>query len=323
MFVRTLKLMMIRMLVGSHSPKVLAALLKGIDIGTQSGCMVVDLIPYDASLGSATMSLRREVGGLPNMGCMSMIWVGTESDRLAVNEFIDRTTRCNLSMQMKKGESGVQGAAELGPERDAASFGTERPVLDEKKFKYTRPMSDGTLRLHQILYTKWADDDRFKEQFDKLAAGHNEHFNLSGVPYKAANKRTADKYSLRDHSDAVNLSGVPGAPVDKNQVVARHETIVILMGISSSFEVMISGDGSFYLHGLEDSVVPADLALFGGGDGVYDLGQNAVKTMNSGVTLKSRALADRAVLGMSADPMVCASGITKQAPSVEPGVPVV
>jgi len=231
-----------------------------------------------------------------------MIWVGGDADKAAVQDFVIRTTKCNLSLQMKKGQSTVPGAIELGPERDSRSFGTQKPELPDAKFRYTRPMSDGTLRLLQSVHTQWGEDDRFRAEFDVIAAGHNKLYNISGVPFKAANKRQADKYSCQDDPKAVNLSGVPGVPLDKTEVMARHPEAVVLMGISSSFELIISKDGSgLYLHGLEDSVVPADLALCGCGDGVYDLGQAAKKTQSTSATLTSRALAMCACLGIPAD----------------------
>jgi hypothetical protein len=87
-----------------------------------------------------------------------------------VLEFVDRTNKCNLSLQMRLLNS------------DSASFGAERPVLDEGKLTCTCPMSE-TSRLHQSVYTKsWGYDDRFKQLFDKRGADRNMNFNIRRCP---------------------------------------------------------------------------------------------------------------------------------------------
>lgn len=259
--------------------KVLARLFCGVD--RRRGSMVVDLMPYDASLGEAVLQLRLEEGFMSAFGCLSAVWVGNVTEKLAIAEWIATATRSVLCADVASGHPSVPGADNVGAERDMASFGAAKPVLDLDKFKHSRPMSDGTLRLLQSAHLLWGEDPHFKVQFDALANSHNNRFNLSGVPYKEANKRTADEIGGADDSAAVSLSDVPGVPATKDLVLEAHSDVVQIMGHSSSFELLLSKDGCLYLHGLEDSIVSHEIGLCGCGDGVYDLGIAAQKTKST------------------------------------------
>jgi hypothetical protein len=243
--------------------------------------MVVDLLPYDASLGEATVQLRSEEGFISIGGCLSAIWVGNVADKCATAEWITKSTISILSADVTSGRSSVPGADGVGVARDVASFGAAKPVLDLDKFKHSRPMSDGTLRLFQSLHTLWGEDPQFKIQFDALANSHNSKFNPSGVPFKENHKRTADEMGSHDDSAAVSLSGEPGVPTTKAAVLEAHSDIVQIMGHSPSFELLVSKDGCLYMHGLEDSIVSNELGLCGCGDGVFDLGTAAQKTKST------------------------------------------
>lgn len=261
----------------------IARLFSGVNIG-RYGCMVVDLLPYDASVGEATVQLRSEEGFTPSIGCLSAVWVGIVSDKSAIADWITKSTMSVLCADVTSDRSSVPGADHVGAARDMASFGAAKPVLDLDKFKHSRPMSDGTLRLLQSLHFLWGEDPVFKVQFDALANSHNIKFNPSGVPFKENNKRTAEEMGSSDDSAAVSLSGEPGVPTTKAAVMEAHSDVVQIMGHSPSFELLVSKDGCLYMHGLEDSIVSNEIGLCGCGDGVFDLGTaaQATKSMDSG-----------------------------------------
>ena len=265
--------------IGSLS-KVLARLFEGVHIGRQ-GCMIVDLVPYDGTVGEAVVELRSEEGSPSTMGCMSAIWAGSTDDKASIATYVTKFTKQALFQAVTSLDAGVPGATNIGPERDLSFFGSLKPLLDDAKFNNTRPMTDGTLRLLQSVHIQWGDDQHYKTQFDTLANSHNSKFNPGGVPFKTSNKRTADEMGSSDDSKAVSLAGVPGVPITKDLVLEAHPDIVQIIGSSPSFELLVSKDGSLYMHGLEDSVVSTELMLCGCGDGVYDLGNAAQKTKSS------------------------------------------
>jgi hypothetical protein len=236
--------------------------------------MISDLTPYDASVGKAVLELRSEQGGLglPLLGCISAIWLGTNADKQQLGKFVTSETACNLSSDVKSGTSGVPGAASILPSRHIASFGSDKPVLDESKFRYSCQMSDGTLKLRQSVHNRWGDDLHYKVQFEAIVNSHNQRFNPTWATYKGGNKRTADEImSGTEDAEAVSLSGVTGLQISEYAVVEAHP----------SFDLVVAEDGALYLHGLMDSIVCTKLALCGFGDGVYDVGEEAQKTKST------------------------------------------
>lgn len=215
--------------------------------------LVVDLLPYDGTLALACATGLKvadsgdaEEPALPalpgvsgvsrkkrriedeisvsSVGCISVLWAGGEEHiRLTKNHIHERITQ-SLLQSLRTGNSSLPAASEVPAVRSFDTFTTAvLPVLDESRFKHTRPLSDKTLPILQSVYDEFEDTDSgVKAEFEEFVKLHNVEWNRSCKPFNNR-KRGLDDTETKDldAEGAVNLAGQPGIPQTKARTHSR------------------------------------------------------------------------------------------------------
>ena len=210
--------------------QVIFYLLKGIDPNCQRHVVFVDLLPYDGCLPLAVIEGSRGppgilgVGGVQGyltkevsngtLGCISVAWTSNQPEREAIKALVEQVVKENILRSLRLGGSNLRGASSVPPMKPQVFVVTQQPLaLDETKFTYTKPLSDGTLPLKQTVLSSFASaPDSVQHQLQELVEAHNREFNQSGRPFKDNKRGADDTDEIQEEATAASLEGQAGVP---------------------------------------------------------------------------------------------------------------
>ena len=236
-------------------------MLKNIQTSTHVHVIVVDLLPYDGTLplacstGLKVAPEEPEVTGVSgvarkkrrieddfpvsSVGCISVLWAGGDQHIETTKTFVKARIAQNLLMHLRTSTSALPAAANVPVIRSFDSFNSGvAPVLDESKFKHTKPLSDKSLPILQSVYDEFEEYDAdVKNEFNIIVTQHNEIYNKSGKPYNNRKKDSNDDgQDISMDSDAVNLAGQAGIPQTKAHAFTQK---IQLLSMSADSVVFI------------------------------------------------------------------------------------
>ena len=235
---------------------------KGMHATSSSGCVLVDLLPYDDSLLLSTVQgLTKNRPKEPQEMVISCIWArgDQEQDKRRNNaEWLSSANQRCMERLVRNKILLLEGFdyKEFKPEGAA-------PLCDTQLYTLTFPTAEGHLAMRQTALDEWSlKFARLKKDFDEAVDKHNKEFNPSGFPYKAdGQKRAAPGNSGEDDGE----EGIPfpdGCTFDSLESLTKAEGKVnSCKSFLPHIQLVFSSKGGMYLHALDDGVISSKRPL--------------------------------------------------------------
>ena len=253
--------------------QVIHSVLKGMHPSHQRNVILVDLLPYDGCLPLAAIEgINEDDGGVPGvggvlgaqkkkevtneaLGCISAVWAFQPPEKLVLKTFIEGRIRGAIMQSLRSGGSKLRGA-DLVPPVKAMETVTESAVLDESKFKYTKPLSDGTLPIRQTVLSAFDEaDPGIQSKLDQLVQVHNTEHNPSGRPFKDNKRGADDTDDIKAEAEAVSLAGQADVPQTKALLLEKFPGAPVLAG-QAEFEYIVVRDGGIEKYSIKRILHP-------------------------------------------------------------------
>lgn len=222
-------------------------------------------MPYDGTLPLAAIEGLHEdeggvggVGGVQKkkevaneaLGCISAVWAFQPSEKVVLKAFIEARIRGAIMQSLRSGGSKLRGAETVPPVK-AMETVTESAVLEEAKFKYTKPLSDGTLPIRQTVLLGFDDSGAIVQgKLEQLVQAHNAEHNPSGRPFKDNKRGPDDTEDIVAEAEAVALAGQAEVPQTKALLLEKFPLAAVLAG-SPDFEYIVVKDGRMEKYSIE------------------------------------------------------------------------
>lgn len=119
-----------------------------------------------------------------------------------------------------------------------------------------------------------------RDDFKELVAKHNREFNTSGTPFKKMKRTEPDV--VTSEVDSVQADPAPvQADISNKTALAEKKELAHTVAINSTYELLVTKDGSLWLHALADGIIAVADPVFTIG-GKYTTGQPAKNVMSQG-----------------------------------------
>lgn len=226
----------------------LVYLLTGIDRKYQRHVVVADLLPYDGCLPLAVIELSRGPPGVESVGetfsCVSVLWTSTQPEREAIKAHIEQVVKANILLSLRVGGSSLRGASSVPPIQPQTET-HDLPALDENQFKYTKPLSDGTLPFKQTVLSSFANaPDDVQGQLKQFVDLHNSEVNQSGRPFKDNKRGADDTDEMQEEAMAASLEGQADVPQTKELLLEMFPHAEVLRGLNKLEIIMVKKGGT-------------------------------------------------------------------------------
>lgn len=239
--------------------QVIFYLLKGLEPNFQRHVVLVDLMPYDGWLqvaaiegsrgfprvlgaGGAQCRLQREVSN-ETLCCISLAWTSSQLEKESIVDLVAQIVKERLLLWLRLGGSNLRGATDVPPLKPQVQL--KQPLaLDEKLFKYTKPLSDGTLPFRQTVLSTFAQmPGDVQCQLQEFVQKHNCEFNPSGRPYKDNKRGLNDTSEIQEEATAASLQCQAGLPQNMELLLQTLPHADVLPGLVAELEVVVVRNG--------------------------------------------------------------------------------
>jgi hypothetical protein len=199
--------------------------------------------------GVGGVQKRKEVAN-EGLGCISAIWAFQPSEKVVLNTFIEGRIRAAIMQSLRSGGSKLRGAERVPPVK-AMEAVTQSAVLEEVKFKYTKPLSDGTLPFRQTVLSAFDDaGPDVQGKLDQFVQAHYGEHNPSGRPFKDNKRGPDDNEVIEAEAEAVAIAGQADVPQTKALLLEKFPSAAVLAG-SPEFEYIVVKDGRMEKYSIE------------------------------------------------------------------------